>query len=63
MTFSPVKSDPWKKGMARKSMFQLWPSSFWTELVEMAGLDTEDYTEKMVESISSMNRRLYGDKK
>ena len=33
MTFAPVKSDPWKKGLpVVMGTGRLWPDSFWKEL-------------------------------
>lgn len=40
MGFSPVKSDPWKKGLlSRRRRRHLWSGGQWTELVRQAHAD------------------------
>jgi hypothetical protein len=56
MTFSPVKSDPYRKGKRKPvQSFQLWPGGFWKRLCEVARAGGD-----WVSLIGDMNERYYG---
>ena len=63
---SPVKSDPYKKGLRKRRMrFLLWPSSFWGRLVDQEKRDWKntsqaDLSSACIRMIAEINSLLYG---
>ena len=53
--FAPVKSDPWLKGKITRRVFQLWPTTVWSKLVDAQWVRSEQ-----LRIITRANYDLYG---